>query len=75
MTASVRRAGPHDLPSLAALRRAWSQEQAGGALADPDFEAAFERAAASGKPTVLELPVDPERISPRVKLSDLQAGT
>jgi acetolactate synthase-1/2/3 large subunit len=39
-----------------------------------DFEAAFERALASGKPAVLELPVDPERISPRVKLSDLQAA-
>jgi acetolactate synthase-1/2/3 large subunit len=37
-----------------------------------DFEAAFERALASGKPAVLELPVDPERISPRVKLSDLR---
>jgi acetolactate synthase I/II/III large subunit len=37
-----------------------------------DFEAAFERALASGKPAVLELPVDPERISPRIKLSDLQ---
>jgi acetolactate synthase I/II/III large subunit len=39
-----------------------------------DFEAAFERALASGKPAVLELPVDPERISPRVRLSDLQKG-
>ena len=39
-----------------------------------DFEAAFERALDSGKPAVLELPVDPERISPRVKLSELQAG-
>lgn len=38
-----------------------------------DFEAAFERALASGRPAVLELPVDPERISPRVKLSELQA--
>ena len=37
-----------------------------------DFEGAFERALASGKPAVLELPVDPERISPRVKLSDLR---
>jgi acetolactate synthase I/II/III large subunit len=36
------------------------------------FGAAFERALASGKPAVLELPVDPERISPRVKLSDLR---
>jgi acetolactate synthase I/II/III large subunit len=39
-----------------------------------DFEAAFERALASRKPSVLELPVDPERISPRVKLSELQAA-
>jgi len=39
-----------------------------------DFEAAFERAVASGKPALLELPVDPERISPRIKLSDLQKG-
>ena len=38
-----------------------------------DFEAAFERALAAGKPAVLELPVDPERISPRVKLSELRA--
>jgi acetolactate synthase-1/2/3 large subunit len=39
-----------------------------------DFEGAFERALASGKPSVLELPVDPERISPRVTLSELRAG-
>ena len=39
-----------------------------------DFEAAFERALASGKPALLELPVDPERISPRVRLSELRAG-
>ncbi len=39
-----------------------------------DFEASFERALASGKPAVIELPVDPERISPRVKLSELQKG-
>jgi acetolactate synthase-1/2/3 large subunit len=37
-----------------------------------DFADAFERALASGKPSVLELPVDPERISPRVRLSDLR---
>lgn len=40
-----------------------------------DFEAAFERALASGRPAVLELPVDPERISPRVKLSELGRRT
>ena len=39
-----------------------------------DFEGAFERALASGKPAVLELPVDPERISPRVRLSELRAA-
>jgi acetolactate synthase-1/2/3 large subunit len=39
-----------------------------------DFAAAFERAVASGLPALLELPVDPERISPRVTLSALQAG-
>ncbi len=38
-----------------------------------DFEAAFERALGSSKPSVLVLPVAPERISPRVKLSELQA--
>jgi acetolactate synthase-1/2/3 large subunit len=37
-----------------------------------DFEPAFERALASGKPALLELLVDPERISPRIRLSDLQ---
>jgi acetolactate synthase-1/2/3 large subunit len=37
-----------------------------------DFEAAFERALGSGLPALLELPVDPERISPRVRLSELQ---
>ena len=39
-----------------------------------EFEAAFERALASNNPAVLVLTVDPERISPRVKLSELQAG-
>ena len=37
-----------------------------------DFEAAFERALGSGLPALLELPVDPERISPRIRLSELQ---
>jgi acetolactate synthase I/II/III large subunit len=39
-----------------------------------DFEDAFERALGSGKPALLELPVDPERISPRVKLSEISAA-
>jgi acetolactate synthase-1/2/3 large subunit len=59
-------------PDFAALARAYG---AHGERVErtEDFEPAFERAVASGKPAVLELPVDPERISPRVKLSDLQA--
>ena len=61
-------------PDFPALARAY------GAHAErvertEDFEAAFERALASGKPAVLELPVDPERISPRVKLSELGRRT
>jgi acetolactate synthase I/II/III large subunit len=58
-------------PDFAALARAYG---AHGERVErtEDFEAAFERALASGKPAVLELPVDPERISPRVKLSDLR---
>ena len=37
-----------------------------------DFEAAFDRALALRRPSVLELPVDPEQISPRVRLSELR---
>jgi acetolactate synthase-1/2/3 large subunit len=60
-------------PDFPALARAY------GAHAErvertADFEAAFERALASGKPALLELPVDPERISPRVTLSELRAA-
>jgi len=39
-----------------------------------DFEAAFERALGSELPALLELPVDPEQISPRIRLSELQAA-
>jgi acetolactate synthase-1/2/3 large subunit len=38
-----------------------------------ELEGAYERALASGKPAVVELVVDPERISPRVKLSELRS--
>jgi acetolactate synthase-1/2/3 large subunit len=58
-----------DFPELARAYGAFS-ERVGRT---EDFEAAFERALASERPAVLELPVDPERISPRVKLSDLRA--
>ena len=36
-----------------------------------DFPAAFERAKASGKSALLELTIDPDALSPRLKLSDL----
>ncbi len=63
----------HENPDFPALAQAYG---AHGERVErtADFEAAFERSLASGKPSVLELPVDPERISPRVKLSELQAG-
>jgi acetolactate synthase-1/2/3 large subunit len=40
-----------------------------------DFEAAFERAAASGKPAVIDLRVDPEAIHPRFTIAELRAST
>ena len=59
-----------DFPALARAYGAYGER----VERTSDFGAAFERALASGKPSVLELPVDPERISPRVKLSDLRRG-
>jgi acetolactate synthase-1/2/3 large subunit len=61
-------------PDFPALARAYG---AHGERVDrtEDFEAALERALESRRPTVLELPVDPERISPRVTLSELRRGT
>ncbi len=58
-----------DFPALAQAYGAFGERVERTA----DFEDAFERALASGKPAVLELPVDPERISPRVRLSELRA--
>jgi acetolactate synthase-1/2/3 large subunit len=59
-----------DFPALARAYGAYGErvERTEG------FEDAFERALASRKPSVLELRVDPERISPRVRLSELQAA-
>jgi acetolactate synthase-1/2/3 large subunit len=42
--------------------------------ATKDFAPAFESALASGKPSVIELKIDPEAISPRKTLSDIRAG-
>jgi acetolactate synthase-1/2/3 large subunit len=59
-----------DFPSLAVAYGGYGER----VERTDDFEAAFERALASGKPALLELRVDPERISPRVRLSELQQG-
>ena len=50
-------------PDFPALARAYGAHAERVAKTE-DFADAFERALASGKPSVLELPVDPERISP-----------
>jgi acetolactate synthase I/II/III large subunit len=57
-----------DFPALARAYGAYGER----VVRTRDFESAFERALASRRPAVLELPVDPERISPRVTLSELQ---
>jgi len=62
-----------DNPDFPALARAFGAHGERVARTE-DFGDAFERALTSGKPSVLELPVDPERISPRVRLSELRAG-
>jgi GNAT superfamily N-acetyltransferase len=41
VTATVRLAGDADVPVVAALRRAWTEENAGAAVDDDEFEAAF----------------------------------
>ena len=41
VTGTVRVAGTDDVPALAALRRAWAEEQAGGPIDDDGFEDAF----------------------------------
>ena len=61
-------------PGLSRRLRAHTGRTVSGSSETEDFEAAFERALASGRPSVIELPVDPERISPRVKLSELRKG-
>jgi acetolactate synthase-1/2/3 large subunit len=58
-------------PDFPALARAYGA-QGERVERTEDFEVAVERALASRKPSVLELPVDPEQISPRVKLSELR---
>ena len=42
---------------------------------DDEFAPAFERAAASGKPSLIELRLDPEQITSRATITQLRAGT
>ena len=60
-------------PDFVAYARAFG---AYGALVErtDDFAPAFERALAAGRPAVLELRTDPERITPRTTLTALRRG-
>lgn len=59
-----------DFPALAQAYGAYGER----VERTEDFESALERALAAERPALLELPVDPERISPRVTLSALRRG-
>ncbi len=60
-------------PDFAAFARAY-----GGhgetVKATEEFAAAFERARASGKPSIIEVVLDPEAITPSRTLSQISAG-
>jgi acetolactate synthase-1/2/3 large subunit len=60
-------------PDFALLARAYG---AGGEVVarTEDFAPAFERALKSERPTVLEIRLDPEAITPTAKLSDVRAN-
>ncbi|MDE2229262.1 MAG: thiamine pyrophosphate-binding protein [Alphaproteobacteria bacterium] len=61
-------------PDFAALARAYG---AHGETVErtEDFAAVFTRAAATGKPAILDLKVDPEAITTRSTIADLRAAT
>ena len=57
-------------PDFAAMARSFGAH--GETVTDgADFPDAFARAQASGKPALIELKVDPDALSPRLRLSDL----
>jgi acetolactate synthase I/II/III large subunit len=60
-------------PHLAAFARAFG---CAGEIVEEtsQFEAAFERCVASGKPAVIELRVDPQAITPNTTIDALRAG-
>jgi acetolactate synthase-1/2/3 large subunit len=60
-------------PDFVALARAYGAH-AERVERSEDFGEALERALAAGRPALLELPVDPEAITPRATLSEIRAG-
>jgi acetolactate synthase I/II/III large subunit len=61
-------------PDFVALARAYGAH-AERVERSADFADAFERALAAGRPALLELPVDPEAITPAATLSEIRAGS
>ena len=59
-------------PDFAALARACGGYGAKVARTE-DFAKAFEEALASGKPSIIELTIDPEALSPSMTLSAFRA--
>ncbi|MBT6274622.1 MAG: hypothetical protein HOI95_10870, partial [Chromatiales bacterium] len=57
-------------PDFAAMARSFGAHGERIASSD-DFPAAFARAQASGGAALIELPIDPDALSPRLRLSDL----
>ena len=60
-------------PDFAALARAYGGHGE-SVLTTADFAPAFERAVASGKPSILHVKVDPEAITPAATLSGLRSA-
>jgi len=61
-------------PDFAALIQSFGGH--GEAVSDTAaFAPAFQRAAASGKPALIELRMDPEQITSRATIAQLRAGT
>jgi acetolactate synthase I/II/III large subunit len=61
-------------PDFVALARAYGAH-AERVERNADFQDAFERALAAERPALLELPVDPEAITPAATISEIRAGT
>jgi len=58
-------------PDFAAYARSFGAEGT-TVEATKDFAPAFEQALRSGKPSLIELKIDPEAISPRKTLSEIR---